>query len=265
MNQELERYLSAYDYRQIADEMISWLRGWFSENGPQSPAVIGISGGKDSTVVAALCARALGPDRVIGVLMPNQTQSDLDVAKKVVTTLGIHGLLVNIGDSYQDVLKSVDNADYLTPTSVITLSAQSKVNLGPRIRMATLYAISQSVNGRVSCNGNRSERFTGYFTIHGDGAGDFAPLANLTVTEVKLIGKALGVPDDLIEKKPSDGLTGKTDEDNYGFTYEMLDTYILTGKCEDENARSAMEKRHQSTSFKLREMPQFYPVKAEKE
>ena len=252
MNPILRDYLAERDYGKIAQECIAWIQKWFAENGPASPAVIGISGGKDSSTVAALCVKALGKDRVFGVLMPDGVQKDIDVSRRVVEYLGIRNAVIDIHSSVEAVKASVasgmENAAF---------STQSLTNIPPRIRMTTLYAVSQTMNGRVSNNCNRSENYVGYSTIFGDAAGDFSPLANLTVAEVKEIGKAIGLPQEFVEKVPADGLSDKTDEDAFGFTYEQLDTLILTGFCEDREIREKIEKRHAANLFKLRPMPEF--------
>ena len=249
-----------FDAKKVKNQIVQWIREWFEENGPGCNAVIGISGGKDSTVVAALCCEALGKDRVIGVLMPDGTQHDIDKAYQVVDLLGIRSLRVDISDA----TRAVRNSIYLTNSSrynqnfrIGVLSEQSKINLPPRIRMTTLYAISQTLNGRVSNNCNLSEDWVGYSTRWGDSVGDFSPLSSLTVTEVKAIGHELGLPQDLVEKVPSDGLCGKTDEDNLGFTYEVLDRYIRTGVCEDTDAKAKIDALHQKNLFKLRPIPSF--------
>lgn len=250
MNRLLEEYVASRDYQKIADLSVGYIRDWFLKNGPDAKAVIGISGGKDSSVVAAMCVRALGRERVVGVMMPNRVQSDIDVSRRLIDFLGIEHYEINIGDGYDGLALEMTGRG-------IELSRQAKINLGPRLRMTVLYAVAQSVNGRVSCNGNASERYVGYFTKNGDGAGDFAPLANLTVTEVRLVGKYLGLPDEFTMKAPSDGLTGLTDEDNFGFTYEDLDTYILTGVCEDARLRDLIDRKHKANEFKLLPMSSF--------
>ena len=141
----------------------------------------------------------------------------------------------------------------------VEISRQTTVNLPPRIRMSTLYAVSQSVNGRVANTCNYSEDYVGYSTRYGDMAGDFSPLGKLTVQEVKAIGKYLGLPENLVEKVPSDGLTSKTDEDNLGFTYTALDRYIREGVCEDEQTKARIDRLHNINLFKLQPMPTFEP------
>ena len=235
-----------------------------SEIGPDCNAVIGISGGKDSSVVAALCVEALGKDRVIGVLMPNGKQSDIEDSIDLVEHLGIPFTQVNIFDGYNGIIKNFDNMYIQQPDgsrrgSFINISEQTKINLPPRIRMATLYAISQSVNGRVACTDNLSESYIGYSTRWGDNVGDFSPLVSLTSEEVVAIGDALGLPYDLVHKTPSDGLCGKTDEDNFGFTYEVLNKYIRTGICEDATVKAKIDYLHQKNLFKLNPIPAFKP------
>lgn len=238
-----------FDALKIKDECVEWIRDFFCQNGPDCNAVVGISGGKDSSVAAALCVEALGKDRVIGVLMPQGEQHDIDMAYLLVNTLGIKHFVVNIGDAVKALKDSMP----------IELSNQSIVNLPPRIRMATLYAISQSNNGRVVNTCNLSEDWVGYSTRYGDAAGDFSPMANLTVTEVKEIGRLLGLPDALVDKVPIDGLCGKTDEENLGFTYAELDIYIRTGVIKDQAKKEIIDKKHKANLFKLQLMPTFKP------
>lgn len=252
--------MTKFDATKTKDELVKWIRDWFLENGPDCKAVIGISGGKDSTIVAALCVEALGADRVFGVLMPNGEQSDIDVSYKVVNYLKIPHICVNIDKAYYGVLSSINNALNLANYNDIKITDLTQTNLPPRLRMSTLYAVSQSVNGRVSNNSNLSEYFLGYYSKNADNLGDFSPLLNLTVTEVKQIGYALGLPEEFIEKKPADGLlSGKTDEDNFGFTYEVLDKYITEGYCENENVKKLIDERHAKNLFKQKPLPSFHP------
>ncbi len=238
-----------FDAMKVKNDCVRWIKDFFEENGKDCNAVIGISGGKDSTVVAGLCVEALGKDRVIGVLMPNGTQSDIDDSFKVVNHLGIKHYIVNIEDAFNG-LKNAFPSD-------LNMSEQTKINISPRIRMTALYAVSQSCNGRVANTCNLSEDWVGYSTRYGDAAGDFSPLCCLTVQEVKEIGKALDLPFDLVEKTPSDGLCGKTDEDNLGFTYAVLDKYIRTGEIDDIETKNLIDKKHRQNVFKLRVMPGF--------
>ncbi len=237
-----------FNVEKTTNEAVRWIRDWFEKNGKGCNAVVGISGGKDSSIVAALCVQALGKDRVIGVLMPNGEQSDIDCAQKLVAHLGIENYTCNIKNAVDGVLQSLLE-------SGVEVSRQTTVNLPPRIRMATLYALSQSRNGRVANTCNLSEDWVGYSTRYGDAAGDFSPLGKLTVQEVKEIGKYLGLPTDLVDKVPSDGLSGKTDEDNLGFTYAVLDRYIRTGVCEDEATKARIDRLHTLNEFKLKPIP----------
>lgn len=238
-----------FDAEKVKNECVQWIRDFFEENGKGCNAVVGISGGKDSSVVAALCVDALGKERVIGVLMPCGTQHDIDMAKLLVEHLGIKHYIVNIKDA----------VDGLKAQLPFELSAQSVTNLPPRIRMSTLYAVSQSHNGRVANTCNLSEDWVGYSTRYGDAAGDFSPCSHLTVDEVKQIGRILGLPDVLVDKTPIDGLCGKTDEENLGFTYAELDRYIRTGEIDDDAKKQRIDYLHRINQFKLELMPAFKP------
>ena len=238
-----------FDAVKIKDKCIEWIRNFFEENGKGCNAVIGISGGKDSSVAAALCAEALGKDRVIGVLMPKGEQFDIDMAYLLCDHLGIKRYEVNIKAAVDGLLSAMPKD--------LELSNQSMVNLPPRIRMSTLYAVSQSVNGRVCNTCNLSEDWVGYSTRYGDAAGDFSPMCYMTVQEVKQIGRVLGLPDVLVDKTPIDGLCGKTDEDNLGFTYAELDRYIRTGEIDDMAKKERIDHLHRINQFKLKMMPMF--------
>ena len=214
--------------------------------------MVGISGGKDSSIAAALCVEALGKDRVIGVLMPQGEQGDIDMAYLLVNHLGIQHYIVNIKDAVDGVLNHL-------PTE-LNVTAQTVQNLPPRIRMSTLYAVSQSVNGRVCNTCNLSEDWVGYSTRYGDSVGDFSPLSHLTVTEIKEIGYLLGLPKELVNKTPIDGLCGKTDEENLGFTYAELDRYIREGVIDNEDKKRIIDEKHRNNLFKLELMPSFQPT-----
>ena len=236
------------------NKIVQWIRDWFEENGKDCKAVIGISGGKDSSVVAALCVEALGKDRVIGVLMPNGEQSDIKDSFNVCNYLDIDRYVVNINSIVSAMNLEVIN----TARRAFQPSEQAMINLPPRIRMAILYFVSQSIGGRVVCTDNLSESYIGYSTRWGDNIGDFAPLANYTASEVIAIGDALGLPQDLVHKTPSDGLCGMTDEDRFGFTYEQLDSYIRTGKCDSEAVDEFIRAKHKANRFKQMTLPQPY-------
>ena len=241
--------MKMFNAEKVKNELVEWIRDWFDKNGKDCKAVIGISGGKDSSVVAALCVEALGKDRVLGVMMPCGIQNDIGDSLAVCDYLDIKNYMINIYDA-------VIGLNNQFPID-IELSKQTTINLPPRIRMATLYAISQSVDGRVACTDNLSESFIGYSTRWGDNIGDFCPLANLTSEEVVAIGDALGLPYELTHKVPSDGLCGMTDEDRFGFTYEALNKYIRTGVCEDEETKKKIDEMHERNLFKLQPIPSF--------
>ena len=238
-----------FDAVQMKDRCVRWIRDFFANNGPDCNAVIGISGGKDSSIAAALCVEALGKDRVVGVLMPQGVQHDIDKAKMLVGHLGIRHYVVNIQAAYDGIMNAMPQE--------LEITAQSSQNLPPRLRMATLYAVSQSCNGRVCNTCNLSEDWVGYSTRYGDSVGDFSPMSYLTVQEIKQIGYLLDLPKELVDKVPIDGLCGKTDEDNLGFTYAELDKYIRTGEIEDLKKKERIDSMHKKNLFKLQLMPAF--------
>lgn len=242
-----------FDAEKVKYNCVSWIQEFFEKNGKGCNAVIGISGGKDSSVVSALCVEALGKDRVIGVLMPCGKQSDIDMAYRLVQHLGISYYVINIEPAVKAITNSI--------SMLADISIQTKTNLPARVRMTTLYAVSQSVNGRVANTCNLSEDWVGYATRYGDGAGDFSPLCHLTVTEVKQIGMALNLPIELIEKVPIDGLSGKTDEENLGFSYRELDEYIRNGVIKDMEKKKRIDLLHERNQFKLEKIPGFQWMK----
>ena len=234
----------------VKNDIVQWIKDWFEVNGKGCKGVVGISGGKDSSVVAALLVEALGKENVVGVLMPKGEQFDIDVSIALCEFLDIKYYTVNINDAYNGLMKELEKSGVPVNTQAIT-------NLPPRIRMSTVYAVSQSVNGRVANTCNLSEDWVGYSTRYGDSVGDFSPLSKLTVQEVKEIGRVLGLPSMFVDKVPIDGLCGKTDEDNLGFTYETLDRYIREGICEDEETKARIDRLHKINQFKLELMPIF--------
>ena len=244
--------MSNFDVKKVTNDCVQWIKDFFEKNGKDCMAVVGISGGKDSSVVAALCVEALGKDRVIGVLMPNHIQDDIEYSHLLCEHLGIKNYTVDVGVAIDELLNNI----HFRATD-IEISDQTKTNLPARIRMATLYAVSQSVNGRVANTCNLSEDWVGYATRYGDAAGDFSPLSQLTVSEVKAIGRELGLPSELVDKTPTDGLCGKTDEDNLGFTYDTLDRYIRTGEIDEEDVKAKIDSMHEKNLFKLQPMPSF--------
>lgn len=238
-----------FNANKVTKDCINWIKNFFDKNGKDCKAVVGISGGKDSTIVAALCKEALGAERVLGVLMPNGEQKDYQDSLDVCASLGIPFRVVNIETIYNSFTEEVQNL-------ISPLSEQTTINLSPRIRMVTLYAISQTIKGRVANTSNFSEEWIGWSTRWGDSVGDFAPLLYLTATEVKAIGKELGIEDRFIKKVPADGLCGKTDEESFGFTYEALDKYLRTGKVSD-NVKEKVDAMHAKNKFKMEPISSF--------
>ncbi|MDR0221964.1 MAG: NAD(+) synthase [Oscillospiraceae bacterium] len=241
-----------FDAKRIKEEAALWIRGYFKENGENCRAVVGLSGGKDSSVTAALCVEALGADRVYGVLMPQGVQKDIAVAERVADLLGIERRTVNIAESVEAVFAAI-NGGGLTP------NRQAQINTPARVRMAVLYAVSAIVGGRVANTCNLSEDWVGYATKFGDGAGDFSPLSRLTVTEVKALGAQLNLPPEIVGKTPEDGLSGLSDEENLGFSYDVLDRYIREGICEDEAVKEKIRRLNKANLHKLNPMPCYEP------
>lgn len=241
-----------FNAQETLDRLVAWVKDYFEKNAsPDTKAVIGISGGKDSSVAAAVCVKALGKDRVIGVLMPQNEQSDIAYSRLLVDTLDIQNYTINIGDTVSTFMGELSK--HMEP------SRQAQVNTPARIRMTTLYAVAACVNGRVVNTCNLSEDWVGYSTKFGDSAGDFSPLSDLTVTEVRLIGEALGLPNELVHKVPIDGLSGYTDEENLGFTYAELDSYIRheTDLSDKPELREKIDRMHRNNLHKLELMPKF--------
>ncbi|SCJ91573.1 NH(3)-dependent NAD(+) synthetase [uncultured Eubacterium sp.] len=248
-----------FDARKVKEDLVEWIRDFFAVNGKDCTAVVAISGGKDSSVVAGLCVEALGKDRVFGVLLPNGEQADIDASKHLVAHLEIDSVIINIKESFDGMLGEIEKK---LPKDV---SKQTVTNLPARLRMAATYAVAQSMNGRVANTCNLSEDWVGYATRYGDAAGDFSPLSRLTVQEVKAVGMELGLPEKLVHKTPIDGLSGLTDEENLGFTYAVLDNYIRTGICEDAEVKAKIDQKRRMNKFKLELMPAFKydgPIKA---
>jgi NAD+ synthase len=234
----------------IKEQIITWTRDYFEQNGKDCKAIVGISGGKDSSITSALCVQALGSDRVYGVLMPYGEQYDINVSKELITYLGIQHCEINIKDTVDTLWAGINHTS-------LEVNRQAFINILPRVRMTTLYAISAILNGRVANNCNLSETYVGYSTKYGDSAGDFSLLSKLTVTEVKQIGMELGLPSKFIDKVPEDGLSGLSDEENIGVSYTILDKYIREGICEDAAIKEKIDKLHCSASHKVSQMPCF--------
>jgi NAD+ synthase len=239
-----------FDANKVKNAAVRWIWDYFERYGNGCCAVVGLSGGKDSSVTAALCVEALGKEKVFGVLMPRGEQYDIDISRELTTLLGIKHYEVNIGTSVNALLTSISTAG-------LTLTRQAEVNTPARIRMSILYAVSAILGGRVANTCNLSEDWVGYSTKFGDSAGDFSPLAHLTVTEVRAIGKELGLPSKIVDKTPEDGLSGLSDEENLGFTYAVLDRYIRDGVCEDTAVKEKIDRLHERNLHKMNLMPCF--------
>lgn len=237
-----------FNVEDATKKCVEWIRNFFEENGKGCNAVLGISGGKDSSVAAALCVEALGKDRVIGVLLPEGEQKDIQDAYDLCNHLGIKYYECNIKEMVDAAFESLN---------AVKITEQTKINIKPRIRMTMIYAVSQSMNGRVVNTCNLSEDWVGYSTRYGDSVGDFSPLSHFTVTEVKQIGKYLGLPIFLVDKVPSDGLCGYTDEDRLGFKYATLDKYIREGIEPEAKEKERIDYLHRINLFKLQLMPSF--------
>ena len=250
-----------FDANKVSGQITDWIAAFFRDNGPpDTKAVVGISGGKDSSVVAALCVRALGKERVLGVLMPQGVQHDIDVSRKLCETLDIQHIEVNINDPVLSIYREITGVGVGAGAGVgagMELNDIARFNTPARVRMTILYAVSGIVGGRVANTSNYSEDWVGYATKFGDSAGDFSPLSNLTVTEVKAVGRELGLAEEFIEKIPIDGLCGKTDEENLGFTYAVLDRYIREGVCDDPDVKNRIDYLHRISRHKVTPMPAF--------
>jgi len=242
-----------FDSKTVKNQLIQWIRDYFEENGRDCCAVIGLSGGKDSSVTAALCTAALGADRVCGILMPQGEQKDMHVAQELAAHLGIKHYIINIKDGVDSIFAAIERGGMIA-------NRQAKINTPARVRMAVLYAAAAIVNGRVANTCNLSEDWVGYATKFGDAAGDFSPLSHLTVTEVKAVGRELGLPAVFVDKMPEDGLSGLSDEENLGFSYDVLDRYIREGICEDRETKEKIDKLHALNLHKLNPMPSFQGI-----
>ncbi|MBM9602888.1 NAD(+) synthase [Desulfopila inferna] len=238
----------------ITSQLIYWIKKMIVKTGGNK-AVIGISGGKDSSIVAALCVEALGKENVFGVLMPNGIQKDISYAHEICEHLMIKKIIAPIKsmvELYHHILSAIDKE------IINEISNQTKLNLPPRVRMTLLYAIAQSIDSsRVINTSNLSEDWVGYATINGDTAGAFAPIGLFTTDEVIQIGRYLKIPEKFIIKPPEDGLTGKTDEDVLGFSYNTLNKYIRDGKIDDPVAKNKIDKLHRESRFKFSPIAMF--------
>lgn len=240
---------SKYEFNaeKTVGDIVDWIKDYFINNGPTSYAIVGISGGKDSALVAKLCQMALGPDKVIGVLMPQGEQADIEDAEAVIKWLGIKSVTINIGDTCDALYKEIDK-NYILTSRVTT-------NTPARIRMTTLYAIAAIYGGRVANTCNASEDYIGYSTKFGDNAGDFAPIRNYYVRDIYEMCKYVEVPDVVIKKAPADGLSGFSDEVNLGFSYNTLDAFLIDKIYPEYDTLANIQARHKANIHKIKEMP----------
>lgn len=244
--------LSDVQVQALTDRLVYWIKEQMEKIGSDL-AVIGVSGGKDSSVVAALCAEAIGPDKVLGIIMPDGPQEDIQYAFDICAHLGIQVREISIQPMTEAFWKSLEEAQLFNQVE----SDQASRNLPPRVRMTLLYAVAQMTGGVVVNTSNLSEDWVGYATVYGDTAGAFSPLAMLTTDEVVQVGRALGLPEAFVMKPPSDGLTGKTDEDILGFSYAVLNRYIRTGEIDDSKLKESIDRLHQNSRFKFERIPMF--------
>jgi NAD+ synthase len=240
-----------FDAKTVKTQIVEWIADYFQNNAaPGTKAVIGVSGGKDSSVAAALCVEALGRERVLGVLMPQGEQYDIGLSYELCKALGIAYIEINIQQPVQALYGGIEKAG-------LELNTVATFNTPARVRMTALYAVSGIVGGRVVNTSNLSEDRVGYATKFGDTAGDFGPISDLTATEVKAVGRELGLAPEFIDKTPADGLCGRTDEDNLGFPYDTLDRYIREGVCEDKAVKEKIDRLHKINRHKYVPMPAF--------
>lgn len=243
----------------LKNDLIRWMQERLQAIGAKN-VVVGISGGKDSATVAALSVASYGREHVYGVLMPDGAQSDINYAEDLCDFLGIQHEVINISGMTSAFYEALGACSFFDE-----VSRQTRLNLPPRVRMTLLYAVAQSLDAVVVNTSNLSEDWVGYATLYGDTAGAFSPLAMLTTDEVIQLGRALGLEERFVVKPPSDGLTGKTDEDVLGFSYETLNTYIRTGEV-TEKLREKIDQMHRASRFKFQGIAMFdagLPIVAE--
>jgi len=235
----------------MRNEILEWFKSWYKENAVGCTAVLGISGGLDSSLAAAMAKEVFGKHKVFGVMMPNGTQADLTDSYDLVRHLGIDFEEINIASIYDSmnaalkIIPGFDGVNYVYRT-----------NTPARIRTTIIYGVAAQMNGRVIGTNNLSEDFTGYFT-KGSTVCDVAPLANLTKTEIKALAYEMGLPEHLIEKRPADGLSMKSDEDNFGFSYAELDQYLRTGWIDSATSIGKIDKLFESSKHKRCSAPSF--------
>lgn len=250
-----------FDAAKARDNLVAGIRKIAREQG-FTKVVLGISGGKDSTVCAALCARALGKENVYGVMLPDGEQKDISDSVRVCNALGIRQRTINIGAMHHELRRLTDQLSIAAAPDEFSIpyDRESDVNVGPRLRMTTLRYIAQALGARLVGTGNLSEITVGYCTKDGDTSSDFALLAGLTSVEVVEVGLTLEeLPRDLVVKTPSDGLSGKSDEERLGVTYQDIHAYIRMGTCGDEETDEKIRRKERAGMHKRNRPPVIDP------
>lgn len=228
------------------EKAIAWIKEYVEKTKAKG-VVIGNSGGKDSAVVLAMATKALGKEKVLAISMPcNSISGDFEDARLVADTFGVKFLKIDLTSTYRELEKEISLTKKLTE--------EAKINIKPRLRMMSLYAIAQTLNYLVIGTGNLCERMVGYTTKWGDSACDFNPIGNFTVKEVLAIGELLNVPEEILSKAPNDGLGGLTDEEKMGIKYSQIEEMIEEGNTE-ENAKKEILKRYELSKHKRAEVP----------
>lgn len=244
--------LSEEELKVLQEDLVNWIREKTYGIGAKN-LVFGISGGKDSSVGAALASQALGPANVYGLLMPNGRDKNLEDGIRICEDLGINYHIIDISPIYKEASQAIEDMG-------LGLSSQAALNLPPRIRMSLLYAYAQSLGPALVVNtSNLSEDYIGYVTIYGDSAGAFAPFGAMTSDEIVQLGLHMGLRKELVLKAPEDGLTGKVDEEVFGFSYEVLNKYIRTGEIADDKTKETIDRMHKASRFKFEPLPVFKP------
>ena len=240
-----------FDAQAIRDSLVAKIQQ-FARTAGVKRVVLGISGGKDSTVAAALCARALGKENVYGVMLPDGQQIDIADSRRVCASLGIHCRTVNIGEIHRALRTAIDGEPDAGEFPV-AFSRESDINVGPRLRMTTLRYIAQAIGAFLCGTGNLSEATVGYCTKDGDTSCDFNPLGRLTSVEVVRVGLTLPeVPRELVEKTPTDGLSGQSDEVRLGLTYRQIHDFIRLGSCGDAGVDERIAAKERANLHKRR-------------
>ncbi len=244
-----------FDAEKVRDKLIEEIR-----NTGFKKVILGISGGKDSSVAAALCARALGPENVYGIMLPDGVQKDLSDSQRICEALKINARTVNIGPIHtalnaQSINDTTRDDIFPDGTNESKMEHESDINVGPRLRMTVLRYLGQSIGALVCGTGNLSESVVGYCTKDGDTSCDFNPLGALTSIEVVEVGKTMEeLPRELVEKTPSDGLSGMSDEEKLGIKYTDIHKYIRLGTSGNEEIDKKITEKY-NASFHKRQMP----------